>query len=88
MHCLIVFLHNFEKKVSHTLSRYFEGRNDIQIGYKTYSVLLFSWETYERWRHLGLLERGGNLWEGEGDWSRKGGVWPPLPTMVIGSPKI
>ena len=23
--------------------RYFEGRNDIQIGYKSYSVLLFSW---------------------------------------------
>ena len=38
--------------------RYFEGRNDIQIGYKNYSVLLLSWETYEKWRHLGFLERG------------------------------
>ena len=38
--------------------RYLEGRNDIQIGYKSHSVLLFSRETYERWRHLGFLERG------------------------------
>ena len=41
--------------------RYFEGRNDIQIGYKSYSVFLFSRETYERWGHLGFLERGGIL---------------------------
>ena len=77
MHCLIVFLHNFEKKVSHTLSRYFEGRNDIQIGYKTYSVLLFSWETYERWRHLGLLERGGIFEKGRGIDLEKGEYDPP-----------
>ena len=38
--------------------RYFEGRNDIQIRCKSYSVLLFSWETNERWGHLGFLERG------------------------------
>ena len=48
--------------------RYFEGRNYIQIGYKNYSVLLFSRWTYERWRHLGFLEREG--------WSRKGGHDP------------
>ena len=38
--------------------RYFEGRNDTQIGYKSYSVLLFSRETYKRWGHLGFVERG------------------------------
>ena len=68
--------------------RYFEGRNDIQIDYKSYSVLLFSWETYERWGHHGFLERGGILEKGAGGWSRKGGVWPPLPTMFIAPPKI
>ena len=41
--------------------RYFEGRNDIQIGYKSCSVLLFSQKTYGRYGHLGFLEMEGNL---------------------------
>ena len=52
--------------------RYFEGRNDIQIGYKSYSVLLFSQETYERWGHLGFLERGKNLRKGGVDLEKEG----------------
>ena len=55
--------------------RYFEGRNDIEIACKSYSVLLFSRETYERRGHLGFLERGFDL--------EKGLVWLPLPTMAI-----
>ena len=51
--------------------RYSEGRNDKQIGCKSYSVLLFSWEPYESWRYLGFLERGGGILE-EG-----GGYDPP-----------
>ena len=31
----------------------------MQIGYKSSSVLLFSQQTYEKWGHLGFLERGG-----------------------------
>ena len=50
--------------------RYFEGRNDIQIGCKSYSVLLFLQQTYERWGHLGFLERGGILEKGEVDLER------------------
>ena len=46
--------------------RYFEGRNDIQISYKSYSVLSFSRETYERQGHLGFLERGNLRKWGEG----------------------
>ena len=48
--------------------RYFEGRNYIQIDYKSYSVLLLSRQSYERWGHLGFLERGVNL--------EKGGMTP------------
>ena len=40
--------------------RYFEGRNYIQIGYKSYSVLLFSPQTYERWDILDF-QKGENL---------------------------
>ena len=43
--------------------RYFEGKNYTQIGYKSYSVLLFSQETYERWGDLRFLQRG-NLRKG------------------------
>ena len=48
--------------------RYFEGRNYIQISCKSYSVLLFSWYTYDRWGHLGFLERWGII--------EKGGMTP------------
>ena len=66
---------------------YFEGRNDIQISYKSYSVLSFSRETYERQGHVGFLERGNLRKWGKG-WSREGGgVWPPLPTMTDGNDK-
>ena len=36
----------------------------MQIGYKSYLVPLFSRETYERWGHLGFLERGAILENG------------------------
>ena len=41
-----------------------EGRNDMQIGYKNYSVLLFSGKTYERWENLGFVERVGIVEKG------------------------
>ena len=63
--------------------RYFEGRNDIQIAYKSYSVLLFSRETYERWRHLGFLETGGILEKGGGVDLEKGGGMTPLTNYVL-----
>ena len=53
---------------------YFGGRNDIQIGYKSYSVLLFSRETNERWRNLGFLKREGILEKWEVDLEKGGGV--------------
>ena len=67
--------------------RYFEGRNDIQIGYKSYSVLLFSvfLRAYESWGHLGFLERGDRRKGGGGVDLEKGGM-TPLPTMFIGPP--
>ena len=46
----------------------------IWIGYRSYSVLLFSRETYERWGHLGFLERGDIL--------EKGGGMTPLTNYV------
>ena len=55
---------------------YFEGRNDIQISCKSYSVLSFSRETYERQGHVGFLERGNLRKWGEG-WSREGGGYDP-----------
>ena len=62
--------------------RYFEDRNYIQIGYKSYSVLLFSQKTYERWGHLGFLERRRILEKRGGDDLEKGGGgMTPLPTM-------
>ena len=48
-----------------------EGRNDMQIGYKNYSVLLFSGKTYERWENLGFVERVGIVEKGGG-----GGMTP------------
>ena len=57
--------------------RYFEGRNVIQIGYKSYSVLLFSQETYERWGHLPFAESGRILEKGGGGVDlEKGGMTP------------
>ena len=52
--------------------RYFEGRNVIQIGYKSYSVLLFSQETYERWGQLPFAERGRILEKGGVDLEKEG----------------
>ena len=62
--------------------RFFEGRNDIQIGYKSYSVLLFSGKTYERWKHLGFLERGGILKKG-GEVDLEKGGYDPLTNYVF-----
>ena len=52
--------------------RYFEGKNDIQIVYISYSVLLFSQQTYERCGPLGFPERGES-YQGGG-----GGGYKPL----------
>ena len=54
--------------------RYLEGRNYIQIGYKSYSVPLFSRQTYERCGHPGFLERGR---------SQKRGPMTPLTNYVL-----
>ena len=51
--------------------RYFESRNYIQIGFKSYSVIR-SRQTYESWEHLGFLQRGE---------SQKRRSMTPLPTM-------
>ena len=60
--------------------RYFECKNGIQIGYKSYSVISFSQETYERWGTSWISGKGRNLRKGGVD-LEKGGVWNPLPTM-------
>ena len=45
---VLTLLLNFTTLVNILLKlRFFEGRNDIQIGYKSCSVLLFSQKTYE-----------------------------------------
>ena len=55
----------------------------MQIGYKSYWVLLLSWEIYERWELFGFLERWGIL--EKGGWSRIGAI-TPLNNYVLRSP--